>query len=151
MTYAAGTNVTVESSQQEIGRTLARYRVEEYAFGAVPGKAIVTFVINNFPIRIGIPLPPRPEPGAFRRAGNGKKVPLDKDWDQEVREAWRALALLIKANLEAVERNIVGVEQAFMAYLVTGSGKTVGEIVLPQYQAALDSGDRRPLLALTSG
>lgn len=148
MTYASGTNVTVESSQQEIGRTLNRYRVEEYAFGAVPGKAIVTFVVNGYPIRIGIPLPPRPAQGTFRRAGNGKKVPLEKDWDQEVREAWRALALLIKANLEAVERGIVGVEQAFMAYLVAGNGQTVGEIVLPQYQTALESGDRRPRLAL---
>lgn len=142
MTYAAGTTVSVESSQQEIGRILNRYRVEEYSFGAAQGKAVVAFVIKDYPVRVAIPLPPRPAEGAYRKAGNGKKVPLDKDWEQEVRESWRALALLIKANLEAVERGIVGVQEAFMAYLLTGNGKTVGEIVLPEYEKSLASGGR---------
>jgi hypothetical protein len=54
-------------------------------------------------------------------------------WEQDVRECWRALLLLIKANLEAVDRGIVRAEEAFMAFLIAPSGQTVGEIVLPQF------------------
>lgn len=151
MVYAEGTSVTVESSQQEIGRTLSRYRVEEYAFGAERGRALVMFKLGDLPIRVAVPLPERPPAGATERAGNGRRVPLEKKWDQQVREAWRALALMIKANLEACERNIVSPQQAFMAYLVTGNGQTVGDVILPQYEQALAQGGGKLALMPGSG
>lgn len=146
MTYAKGTSTTVASSQHEIGQTLSRYKVHTYAFGQEPGKAIVSFKMGDLPIRVGIPLPAHRE--GKRRAANGRMVDIEREWEQEVREAWRALVLLIKANLEAIERKIVTPEQAFMAYLVLPSGETVGDVVLPKYTEALASGSR---LALTAG
>ena len=41
--------------------------------------------------------------------------------------------LFIKAALESVDRGIVTVEQAFMAFLVTGDGETLGDKALPAY------------------
>jgi len=145
VTYAKGTDVSVDRSQQEIVRLFHRYKVDTYAFGAEPGKASVMFQIGETPIRVGIPVPPRPANDKELNPETGRWVQTMPRWEQDVKECWRALVLLLKANLEAVEREIVTVEQAFMAYLVTGDGRTVGDIVLPQYleargQLALESG-----------
>lgn len=145
MTYAKGTDVSVDRSQQEIVRLLHRYKVETYAFGAERGRVQVMFEIEATPIRVGIPVPPRPVDEKVLNKETGRYIQAIPRWEQEVKECWRALVLLLKANLEAVERGIVTVQQAFMAYLVTGDGRTVGEVVLPQYlehrnQLALESG-----------
>lgn len=147
MTYAKGTSVSVESSQQEIAKTLRRYGVETYGFGARPGAAIVEFEAHGMPVRVGIDLPARPPQEKGRNPDTGRIVNLWTAWDQDIRECWRALLLLIKANLEAVERGIVTVEQAFLAYLVAPDGRTVGEVVHPAYRDALTTGR----LQLTGG
>lgn len=133
MAYAAGTTVTVQSSQQEIANTLHRYKVDTYSFGARPGLAMVEFALKDLPIRVAVPLPEKPKTQKGRNPSTGRIVDLWKAWEQDVRECWRALLLLIKANLEAVERGIVRAEQAFMAFLVAPNGQTVGDIVLPQF------------------
>ncbi|MBI1379452.1 MAG: hypothetical protein GC157_18540 [Frankiales bacterium] len=140
MTYAKGTSVTVQSSQQEIGRTFARYGVETYSFGAGPGFALVEFMHVRLPIRLRLPLPDKP---ATRKAPNpktGRTFDAWAGWEQDVRESWRALALFIKAALESTERGLVRPEQAFMAFLVTGDGSTMGERMLPAYVAAVGAG-----------
>lgn len=137
MTYASGTDVTVDRSQQELVKILHRYGVETYQFGATPGKASIFFEVNTLPVLISIPVPSRPLHPKMKNPTTGRMVDAMSRWDQEVREAWRACVLLVKANLEAVERGIVSVEQAFMAYLVGDDGKTtLGDVVLPQYLKA---------------
>lgn len=143
--YAQGTEVTVDRSQQEIVRILHRYDVETYAFGASKGQVALSFELNDMPIRITLPVPPKPAADDKYKAANGKWVSRLPAWEQEVKEAWRALALVLKANLEMVDRELTTVQQAFMAYLVAADGRTVGEIVLPQYieargQLALEAG-----------
>lgn len=149
MVYAKGTTVEVSSSQQEIARTLARYKIETYSFGQSPGQALVMFQVGLLPVRISIPLPARPNAARILNKGTGRYVLAEPRWEQEVREAWRALLLLIKGNLEAVERGITTPQQAFMAYLVLPGGSTLGDAVLPQYHQALKTGDGP--LALTAG
>jgi len=142
--YAQGTDVPVDRSQQEVAGLFRRYKIDTYAFGAERGRASVGFEFKGLPVRIGIPLPPRPEHAKMRNPETGRMIDANARWEQEVKESWRALVLLLKANLEAVERGIVTVEQAFMAYLVAGD-TTLGEMVLPRYleqreQFALGSG-----------
>jgi hypothetical protein len=149
VTYAKGTEVTVQRSQQEIATTLTRYGVETYTFGAAPGIAQVSFVIGGYPVRLTIPLPPKPAKEKGTNPATGRVVNLWTKWEQEVKEAWRSLLLLIKANCEAVERGIVTPAQAFMAFLVAPNGDTIGEVILPQYQESLSSG--RTLLAIEAG
>jgi hypothetical protein len=62
------------------------------------------------------------------------------------RQRWRALALAIKAKLEAVESGIATFEEEFMAYIVLPDGQTVGEFLSPQIEAAYSSGRMPPLL-----
>jgi len=133
MAYAKGTTVSVSSSQMEIARTLERYKVHTYAFGARPGQAMVEFELAGLPIRLAVPLPDKPARQKGPSPETGRTVDLWTRWEQDVKECWRALLLLIKANLEAIERGIVKADQAFMAYLITNDGRTLGEVVLPAY------------------
>lgn len=144
--YAQGTEVPVDRSQQEIVRLFHRYRIDTYAFGAERGRASVAFEFQDMPIRVGIPVPTRPGAQKVRNPQTGRMVDAYARWEQEVKECWRALVLLLKANLEAVERGIVTVAEAFMAYLVAADGtQTLGEIFLPTYL------EQRAQLALESG
>jgi hypothetical protein len=127
MTYAKGTTVTVAKSQQEVASIFTRYGVRVFSLGQELDRAVVSFTITrhnhpDLPIRVGIPLPKM-----------GTNV---RDHDQAVRECWRALVLLLKANLEAVERSIVSPEQAFLAYITDGE-RVVGDVLIPQIQSRL--------------
>lgn len=134
MAYAKGTTVSVSSSQMEIAKTLERYQVHTYSFGARPGLAMVEFELSLLPIRVAVPLPGKPARQKGPSPETGRTVDLWTRWEQDVRECWRALLLLIKANLEAIERGIVKPEEAFMAYLITNDGRTLGDVVLPAYR-----------------
>jgi hypothetical protein len=57
-------------------------------------------------------------------------------WEQACRSRWRALALIIKAKLEAVDLGITSVEKEFAPDMVMGDGRTVYEQML----AAIKSG-----------
>lgn len=140
MTYAKGTTVEVHSAQQEIARTLHRYGVDTYSFGARPAYAVVEFMVQGYLVRVGVPLPVRTAKERGTNPATGRTINLRTAWEQDVRECWRSLLLLIKGNLEAVERGIVTPAQAFMAYLVAPNGQTLGDVVLPQYQDSLSSG-----------
>jgi hypothetical protein len=148
VSYAKGTSVDVAASQQEIQRTLMRYGVETYSFRQVPGRAEVEFVVGDYPVRVGVELPTRPEKQTGRNPDTNRVVDLWKRHDQEVRERWRALLLFVKAGLETCELGLAAPEQVFMAFLVSPDGSTVGDKVLPVYKAALEAGQS---LAIGSG
>jgi phage shock protein A len=63
-----------------------------------------------------------------------------KAFEQACRQRWRALVLAIKAKLEAVESNIATFEQEFLSYIVLPNQQTVSEFVMPQLEAAYNSG-----------
>ena len=133
MAYAEGTTVTVQNSQMEIARTLTRYGVESYSFGATPGWALVEFEHKHMPIRLRIPLPAKPLKEMGLNTKTGRQVNVWKAWEQDIKEAWRALLLFIKAALESAGRRSVAEWQACMAFLVTGDGETLGDKALPAY------------------
>lgn len=56
--------------------------------------------------------------------------------DQLDRQRWRVLFLVVKAKLEAVEAGVACFEDEFLAFIVTGSGRTVGEILVPRLQSS---------------
>lgn len=65
--------------------------------------------------------------------------------EQSNRQRWRALALVIKAKLEAVDAGILSFEESFMSNIVLPSGKTVAEEIGPQISAAYSDGAVRRL------
>ena len=67
-------------------------------------------------------------------------------WEQATRQRWRALALAVKAKLEAVEAGIATFESEFLAHIVMDDGQTIGEKLLPQIDRALMAGKLPKLL-----
>jgi hypothetical protein len=65
---------------------------------------------------------------------------------QACRQRWRALALVIKAKLEAVESGITTFEDEFLAHIVMPDGKRVADHVKPTIARVYDGGQMLPLL-----
>ena len=64
----------------------------------------------------------------------------EKHREQGVRAKWRALALCIKAKLEAVESGISHFEDEVLANFVMPNGRTFGECVVPQIEKIYKNG-----------
>ena len=146
--YAAGTTVPVGRTRDEIERVLARYGATGFAFGQDQAGAMVAFTIRDRHVRFVIPLP-TPDMRGFTHSGGGRprtKQQADAAWQQAIKARWRALGLIVKAKLEAVDAGVVTFDEEFMAHLVIPSGQTVGDVVLPQMQTALEGGQLPALL-----
>lgn len=155
--YAAKTTVTPEKSRSEIERTLARYGAESFAYGWDANRAAINFRVHNRQVRFLPPLPlvDDPEFATYRRGSSTiRRTPAATrvQWEQAIRRRWRALALCIKAKLEAVETGISSFEEEFLAYIVLPDGSTVGEWAAPQIEQVYTTGRMPPMmLALGSG
>lgn len=79
------------------------------------------------------------------------KVAQEAAYDQAVRSRWRALLLIVKAKLEAVEAGIVTLESEFLAHILLPDGTTVYDQVAPRLAIAYSGGDVPALLPGASG
>lgn len=145
--YASQTAVSEEKSRAEIEKTLKRYRAEGFAYGIQKDRAIIMFEMSGRRIKF---LLPYPELKDFERTPSGqmrhKESNIEKQYEQAIRQRWRALALAVKAKLEAVESGIATFEEEFMAHIVLPNGKTVGEVMIPQIESSYQSKKMPPLL-----
>lgn len=149
--YAQNTEVTPEKSRAEIERTLERYGATSFMYGWDGPKAVIAFNIASRHIKFILTLPDRADP-EFTEYQRGFSTYKRSDtearsrWEKACRQKWRALSLVIKAKLEAVDADITTVEQEFLAHIVMPNGKTVGESIRPQIQEAYDTGKMPRLL-----
>lgn len=139
MRYAEGTEVSSERSQAEIKTTLQRYGATKYAFFEEDERSAIMFEVSDRRLRFELPLPSRTSDEFVFRYYGGKRcsdaLPVHKQhqkWEQACRQRWRALALAIKAKLEAVESGIATFEEEFLSHIVLADGKTIGEHITPQ-------------------
>ena len=148
--YAENTSVSSEKSRAEIERTLARYGATSFMYGWAEGGAILAFVMRDRQIRFALPMPARAEQ-QFTRTPTGRPrsaAQAELAYEQSVRQRWRALALVVKAKLEAVETGIVTFEDEFAMHMVLPDGRTVKEHVLPAIEHAYEVGAVGPLLQI---
>jgi hypothetical protein len=127
--YAENTSVSVETSRAEIERTLQRYGADSFAYGWDRNRAQVEFVHEERRIRFVLPLPDRASEEFWRTPAKRQKrteAQAFAAWEQACRQRWRALALAIKAKLEAVEAGITDFESEFLAHIVLPNGSTFG-------------------------
>jgi hypothetical protein len=169
--YANGTTVTVEKSRLEVERVLARYGASGfgYAWDRAPVKACkqrwcrdqgrtlaecakdhgyeiatferelvhVTFKLNDRVVRLDVPMPcelDEPPRGGWTKARLETKT----------RERWRALVLVLKAKLEAVDSGISTLEQEFLANMVMRNGMTIGQAMLERLPEVVETGRLLP-------
>jgi hypothetical protein len=146
-TYAAKTEVTVDKSRAEIERTLTRYGADQFIYGWDAERAVIGFRMHERHVKFLLPLPDKSEQ-RFTHSKRGRRSEENafSAWEQACRQRWRALALVVKAKLEAVEAGITEFEDEFMAHIVMPDGQTVTQHVKPTIAAAYETGHMKPLL-----
>jgi hypothetical protein len=91
----------------------------------------ISFRIRNTDVRMTMEMPKHQ---AFYRSKTGKprsESAYMTAWEQACRAKWRVLTLAIKAKLALIDEGISTVEREFLADVVTTTGTTVGEEVIP--------------------
>lgn len=148
--YASKTDVSSVKSRNEIERTLTRYDADQFIYGWQEDSAVVGFRMNGRQIKFILPLPSKgDEAFTHYRHSSGQMLPRSNPataYEQAVRQKWRALLLIIKAKLEAVESGITEFDEEFLAHIVLPNGRTVGEFIVPQIESAYETGTMPALL-----
>lgn len=151
--YAADTTVPADRSRAEIERTLERYGATAFMYGRDQRQSLIAFDIAGRRYRMALPMPDpngrefTHTPTGLLRTANSRQAA----YEQATRQRWRALALLIKAVLEAAESGITTLETALQPYVVIpGSNQTAGDWLAPQIELAYRTG-RLPALLPQQG
>jgi hypothetical protein len=145
--YAEQTSVPSDRSRAEIERTLERYGATAFQYGWTAGRAVIGFSMNDRHIRFVLPLPDR-DSLDFTLTPTGRErsaAAAQEAFEQAVRQRWRALALMVKAKLEAVAADIVTFEEEFLPHTVLPSGRTVAEEIMPAVEHAYTTRSVAPL------
>lgn len=152
MSFAENTRVPVEKSRAEIEGLLKRYGADQFASGWSDTCARIMFRAKQRHVRFVLPFPSKDDRAITHKKDRSgyllkrTESQIQDAYDQEMRRRWRALALVVKAKLEAVETGITTFEEEFMAHIVMPDGKTVAEHALPMIATAYQSGQMQNLL-----
>lgn len=149
--YAANTEVSSSKSLAEIERILARYGAGAFAYARDDElrKAAISFKIRGRYYRMMLPLPDRNDREFTHTPDRGKPRSPDAQervYEQATRQRWRALALWIKAVLEAAESGITTLEDALMPFTLLPDDRTVSEWLQPQLDQVYLSRKMPPLI-----
>lgn len=145
--YASRTGVSTDRSQAEIQKILRRYGATGFVMGQQGVKAVIMFEMRSRQIKFVLPLPNRDKFSTSEAGRPRSSQAQDKAYELASRQCWRALALSMKAKLETVESGIAIFEEEFLAYLVIpGSGKTYGQLAVPQIDDVYSKRAAPPLI-----
>lgn len=151
--YASTTEVSSDKSRAEIERTLSRYGATGFMYGWSGNRVVIGFQAHGRNIKFVLPMPDKTTREFTHDGRNSRRSPQRQQeaWEQAGRQRWRALSLVIKAKLEAVQAGITVFEDEFMAHIVLPNGQTVGQFMQPQIESAYNSGEMPPLLPWHGG
>ena len=152
--YAEGTKVSSANSRAEIERILSRFGADQFMYGWKERGAVVAFRMRGRNVRFALPMPDRDDPDFTRTPSRGTpRTPeaAEAAYEKAVRQRWRALALVIKAKLVAVEEGVTEFEDEFLAHILLPDGTSAGDFMRPQIALAYESGDMPALLPDYSG
>jgi len=128
--YAVDTRVPITRRRDEIERVLERYGASAFGYIRDGDDQAVMFEV--------------PTKQGLRRIR--MRVSLAGLTDQEARQRWAALALVIKAKVEAIASGLTSFEEEFLAHVMLPDGSTVGEQVRPRLALAYERGEVPALL-----
>jgi hypothetical protein len=149
--YAETTSVSSEQSRMSIERVLTDHGADTVAAVTGRGEARIMFEMAGRRIMFRLTLPDRNAREFTHTPSRGtprSTTARAEAYEQAVRQRWRALYLVIRARLEAVEAGIETFEDAFLAHVVLPTGETVGEATAPAIAEAYAG---RPMPALLPG
>lgn len=140
--YAKETSVPVDRSKAEVEKILTRYGAEQFMYGTDNNRAVIYFRMEGRHVKFVMDLPSDQDrtsthtPTGQHRSPNALKTALDK----EIRRRWRAMVLIIKAKLEAIQSGLVTFEAEFLPYFMLPNGQTVAEWAGPGIEQAYQTG-----------
>ena len=151
MAYAEKTSISVAKTKADIEELIQRYGADQFVSGYKENLAVIGFSINGRQIRFMLPLPDKQSKEYWYTPGRGQRrtgEAAHTAWEQACRSRWRALYLIVKAKMEAVEAGISTIEREFLYDIVLQDGHTAGEWMAPQIDAAYQTGQMPPMLPL---
>lgn len=148
--------VSSDRSRAEIEKTLRHHGASSFAYGWNETTATILFEISDRRIRFMLPLPNAKERKLARTTAKTRAGGTPEEAHElAVRESWRALNVLIKAKLEAIDAKISTIEQEFLSYIVDpATNETVGEVIAPQLAEAYKDfplGKQPPMISIKTG
>jgi len=147
--FAENTDVSSDRSRAEIEKILRRYGADSFVYGWQEANAMIGFSFNKRNIRFVLPIPDKNDP-EFSTTPAGRKrrniLAQETAWEQACRQRWRALALVIKAKLEAVESGITTFEDEFLAHIVLPGGQSIGQFIIPRLEESFRTNRAAALL-----
>ena len=151
MSYAENTSVSVEKTRAEIEKLIIKAGAAQFVSGIERNRAVIGFTLDNRQIRFFLTFPdPQSDEFIYTKAKRYKRTDDQAyaAWEQACRAKWRALYLIIKAKLEAVDSGITTIEREFLANIVLPDGKTAGEWMLPQIEDVYNTGKMPNMLPM---
>ncbi len=149
--YAAKTEVPIEKTRAEIEAVVRRFGADSYFSGYEGAKAMLQFRCAGRFVRLTMTLPGEREKRfttyyqgsvSFLRSETAQR----KLWDQACRQKWRALLLLVKAKLAAIDAGIGTFEEEFFAHVILPNGQTIYERAQAPVAIAYETGDMQAFL-----
>lgn len=133
MAYAQDTTVPIARTREAIEALLVRAGASEVVVGYEVGRrAVIAFAMKQVRAQLHLPMPERKDFRLDARGYSRADGTIEKFWQAEQRRRWRALYLVVKAKLEAVESGISSLEAEFLANVLLPDGRTLIEFVQPQ-------------------
>lgn len=123
--FAEDTKVPVNQSVAEIGKTVARYGGEQFIYAVAEDRVVVGFTKDGRQVRF--------------------QVSQSAD-AQDNQRLCRALLLVLKAKLEAVESGVAIFDDEFLAAIVLPDGKLVAHYAKTALVTAYETREVPPLL-----
>lgn len=151
MAYAEKTSVSASKTKADIEDLIIRAGAGQFVSGFKDNMAIIGFSLADRQIRFVLPLPDKSEKQFWftpERKNRRSEEQAYAAWEQACRSRWRALYLIIKAKLEAVESGISTVEREFFYDVVLPDGKTIGEFMAPQLEIVYQNGTMPPMFPM---
>jgi hypothetical protein len=133
--YAYRTSVPVARTREEIETLLTKHNATGFVYGNSGGRALVMFEMKERRLKFLVPMP------TMNKSGSNENAIAS-----ETRRRWRALLLVLKAKLEAVDSEIVLFDEEFLAHIVIDGMTTVGDRLVPEMKKALTEKTLPPLL-----
>lgn len=151
--FAEKTTVAADRSRAEIEKTLTRYGADQFIYGWDADHDAIAFRMNGRQVKFSLPKPDiNSDEIRLTESGKARTQPqINAAYEQAIRQRWRALSLVVKAKLEAVESGITVFDDEFMAHIVKPDGQTIGDWMRPQIALAYEKGDMPKLLPWAGG
>jgi hypothetical protein len=124
MAFAEKTRVPITQTRSEIEKLLLKHGAAGFSYGWTPDLDKIEFAWRGRHVRFVLPRPKK----------NQNPV-AQHELEQLDRQRWRALLLVVKAKLEAVEMGIAVFEEEFLAFIVMQDDRTIGQHLVPRLNA----------------